>query len=101
MPQISETIVTDINDDTIAPPSSFTLRREAALASGALKSCVGVGKEITPAGKIRVRNERRWKTEQDRQNFVNENLADVELQAWNNIQQLTVIERLLTTIEGT
>jgi hypothetical protein len=100
MPKVFERSVADINDDTIALPSSFTARRDAALASGALIYCKGIGKEITPAGKIRVSNERKWMTDQDRQNFANANLADVELQAWINIQQMTVIERLVTPIEN-
>jgi len=100
MVKVLEITVSDINDDTIAIPSSFTARRDAALASGALIYCKGTGKEITPAGKIRVSNERKWRTEQDRQNFINANLADVELQAYENIQQTAVIERLVTPIEN-
>lgn len=98
MATVTVTFILEQDQGKTEYPASATSRLNAALASGALvsntKTPIVDGPNFV-LGKTRATVVRVWRSEEDRQSFINASIADTELQSYltssnTNIINLTV-----------
>ena len=99
MATVTETYILEQNPGDTTFPAASRARQEAELASGAI-----VSNTLTPivdgpdlvAGKTRVNVVRVFKSAEDRVRIANDNLADVELQAYMVSSGFLKINRVIS-----
>ena len=99
MATVTETYILEQNPGDTTFPAAARARQQAELASGAI-----VSNTLTPivdgpdlvAGKTRVNVVRVFRSEEDRVRIANDNLADVEMQAYMGSSAYRRINRVIS-----